>query len=91
MGLSHIVVTSPESISMVSEAASSKRYVFVFKSEGLSNKHRRFLENFAENKYIYMAKVEDLSRQIKETWLERPAIKTLNDKSSIGEAIEKIL
>jgi len=91
LGLSHIVVTSPESISMVSEAASSKRYVFVFKSEALSNKHRRFLENLAENKYIYMTKAEGLNRQIKEAWLERPAIKTLSDRSSIREAIEKIL
>ncbi|MEK6727622.1 MAG: ELM1/GtrOC1 family putative glycosyltransferase [Candidatus Omnitrophota bacterium] len=91
LGLSHIVVTSPESVSMVSEAASSKRYVFVFKSEGLSNKHRRFLENFAENKYIYMAKAEGLSRQIKEVWLERPAIKTLNDSLLINEALKSIL
>lgn len=91
LSLSRIVVTSPESISMVSEAVSSKKYVFVFREDGLSSKHRRFLEHFSKNKYIYITETSNLSRQIEEVWQKRPALKALNDNSLVREAIKKIL
>ena len=91
LSLSQIVITSPESISMVSEAVSSKKYVFVFREDGLSSKHRRFLEHFSNNKYIYITDASNLGRQIEEVWQKRPALKTLNDNSLVREAIKKIL
>ncbi len=91
LSLSQIVITSPESISMVSEAVSSKKCVFVFREDGLSSKHRRFLEHFSNNKYIYIIDASNLGRQIEGVWQKRPALKTLNDNSLIREAIKNIL
>ena len=50
LGLSQIIISSPESISMISEAINSKRYVLVFSSPGLSRRHQIFLEACAKNK-----------------------------------------
>jgi len=92
LGLSQIIVTSPESISMISEAASSKKYVLVFKSLGLNNRHWRFLDHFAKNKYIYMVDNPlDLSKKIEDIWLNRPPIHALRDNLLVSEAIKRIL
>lgn len=91
LGLSDIIICSAESISMISEAASSKKYVLVFKSEGLGKKHRRFLDNLAQNKCIYLVKADDLSKKIEIIWQERPAINSLSDNSLVREAIKKLL
>jgi mitochondrial fission protein ELM1 len=91
LGLSHIVITSPESISMISEAASCNKYAVVFNSRGLSKKHRRFLDFLTENKYIYLAEPYDLSRTIEYIWQNKPQIHVLKDSFLISEAIKKIL
>ena len=92
LSLSRIIVTSPESISMISEAVSSKKYVLVFKSAGLNNRHRRFLDHFAKNKYIYMVENPlDLSKKIEDIWLNRPPIHALRDNLLVSEAIKRIL
>jgi KDO2-lipid IV(A) lauroyltransferase len=91
LGLSQILVTSCESISMISEAVSSKKYVLVFKSAGLRNKHQRFLEHFAKNNYIYLSEPSDLSKMITEIWQNRPLIHFLRDNIIVSEAIRKIL
>jgi len=88
---SKIVITSPESISMISEAVNSKKYVLVFNSPNLSKKHRRFLDYFAKNKYIYLVNAYDLAGKIEEIWLNRPNIHTLGDNLLVTEAIKKIL
>ncbi len=76
---------------MISEAVSSRRYVLVFDSPGLSRKHRRFLAHFAENKYIYLSKPADLNKAIKDIWLSRPPVQALRDSLMVTEAIGKIL
>jgi mitochondrial fission protein ELM1 len=91
LGLSQILVTSCESISMISEAVSSKKYVLVFESAGLKNKHQRFLEHFAKNNYIYLTEPADLSKMITEIWRNRPPIHFLRDNIVVSEAIKKIL
>jgi len=91
LGLSQILITSAESISMVSEAVSSKKHVLVFKSAGLRNKHRRFLGHFAKNKYIYLIEPADLGKMITEIWRNRPPIHFLRDNIVVSEAIRKIL
>lgn len=91
LSLSRIVIASPESISMICEAVSSKKYVFVFSESGLSSKHRRFLGYFSKNKYIYMAGASNLSGLIEEAWQKNPAVMTLKDNYLIREAIKKIL
>lgn len=91
LGLSQIVITSPESISMVSEAASSKKYAFIFNSDGLSRKHGRFLESLSEKNYIYLSDPSGLGRRMEEVWIKRPAIEVLNDRLLVKEALKNIL
>lgn len=91
LGISEIIVTTPESISMISEAANSKKYVLVFKSPGLSKKHSRFLDYFAKNQYIYLIEPAALSKTIENIWLSKPEIRSLRDNLLVAEAIKKIL
>lgn len=92
LGLSQIVIISPESISMISEAVNSKKHVLVFKSRGLNDRRRGFLEHFAGNKYISLVENPlDLARGIEDIRLNNPPIHTLPDNLSVGEAIKKIL
>lgn len=91
LGLSDVLICSPESISMISEAVNSKKYVFVFKAGGLDKKHLSFLDLFAEKGYIYLTKCSDLSKKIQEVLHNKPAINALADNSLIEQAIKKIL
>lgn len=91
LGLSRIIVVSPESISMISEAASSKKYVFVFKGNGLNKRHREFLRHFAGNKYIYLGLPDNLSGQIQGVWSQKPKVYSLRDNSLVREAIGRTL
>jgi KDO2-lipid IV(A) lauroyltransferase len=91
LGLSKIVITSPESISMISEAVSSKKYVFVFKAPRLSLKHKRFLNHFAKNKYINLVEKGGLNSAVKQVWRNRPATPYLKDNHLVSEALKKIL
>ncbi len=91
LGLSQIIITSPESVSLISEAVSSKKYVLVFKSRGVSKKHQRFLGHFAKNKYIYLTETQKLNKAIEDIWMNKPPIHSPRDNSLVGEAIERIL
>lgn len=91
LGLSNIVVVSAESISMISEAVNSRRYVFVFNAPGLGRKHRRFLEYFAKNQYIYLTDALGLSKKIEEVYLNKPPVYATKDNLLVKEAIKKIL
>lgn len=91
LALSKIIIVSPESISMISEAVNSGKYVVVIDSPDISRKHRRFLDLFAENKYIYPVKPADLSEKIKEIWRQEPQISYLKDNLVVSDAIKRIL
>ena len=90
LGSSEIIISSPESISMVSEAASSKKYVLIFQESGLSKKHSRFLENLAKENYIYLTDAQNLAQKIKEITQNHPEIKTLDNNSKINEYLTNI-
>jgi len=91
LSLSRIIIVSPESISMISESVSSAKCVVVFKADGLSIKHSRFLEFFAKNKYIYLSEPYDLSRKIESIIKDKPFVQCLKDNLAVSEAIKKIL
>lgn len=91
LGLSSIVVLSPESISMISEAVNSKKYVFVFKSLGLSTKHKKFLDYLSGKGYIYMAESNELGKRINEVWSRKPSVPSLKDNDLVKEYLYKIL
>ncbi len=91
LGLSKIVVTTPESISMVCEAASSGRHVLVLDLPGLSRKHRNFLENYNEHKYIHLSSPQELKKNIAWLWQDNPAVRMPSDNLRVQEALERVL
>ncbi|TAM42779.1 hypothetical protein EPN54_00930, partial [bacterium] len=91
LGFSSIVISSPESISMVSEAASAGKYVMVFKAQGLSKKHRSFLKNYQDKGYIYLTEAGCLADRVKEIWKNRPPIAIPQDNLKVAQALSKIL
>jgi len=91
LALSKFVVVSPESISMITEAVSAKRYVLVFKDKIFNRRHKLFLKHFLEKKYIYLVEPQGIERTIKEIILKSPPIPNLNDREKIAKAIEEIL
>ncbi len=91
LGLSSIIVSSPESISMISEAASSGKYTVVFDGIGLRLKHRAFLDEFAAQRYIRLADPDDVGKVVRQLLYERPPAQVLNNRKTIAEALEKIL
>jgi lauroyl/myristoyl acyltransferase len=92
LGLSSIVIVSPESISMVSEAASSGRYVVVFKPQVyIGKRHNRFLENLVRKKYIYLVDSSGLSGILEEIITHKPEIIRLEDTLKIVKAVGGLL
>jgi hypothetical protein len=91
LGLSSLIVSSPESISMISEAVSAQKYVMVFNSGGLSAKHQRFLKNFSEQGYVYLEQVKDLSTGINQLLRNKPRINFPKDNLKAIEGLNKIL
>jgi KDO2-lipid IV(A) lauroyltransferase len=91
LGLSSAVVISPESISMVSEAVSSRKPVFVFESKGLGRKHRRFLKYFAQKKYLSLVEASNLKVALRKACVEQGERSVPNNNALITEAVKKIL
>ncbi|MBI4982582.1 MAG: mitochondrial fission ELM1 family protein [Candidatus Omnitrophica bacterium] len=91
LGLSNVIVVTAESISMISEAASSGKYVVVFEARGLGAKHSRFIDYCALKKYIYLAKPENLASVVEDIILNKPQVQVIEDRKVIKEALEKIL
>ena len=91
LGLSSIIISSPESISMISEAVCAEKYVVVFKSGKLSVKHQRFLKNYQDKKYIYLEEIKDLSVGINQLSTELPQISFPRDNLKVLEGLNKIL
>lgn len=91
LGLSRLVVVSAESISMVSEAVASERYVLVFKSGGVDKRHKRFLNYFLKHKYIKLDEPNGIGSAIEEIWQVSAQSNTLKDNSLIRKAIERLI
>ncbi len=91
LGLSGIIICSPESISMVSEAVTAEKYVIVYKAGGLSRKHRDFLKSYREKGYIYLKEIKDLAGAIGEVWVNKPKINVPEDNLKVIAALNKIL
>ncbi|MCG2706044.1 MAG: mitochondrial fission ELM1 family protein [Candidatus Omnitrophica bacterium] len=87
---SQIVIVSPESISMVSEAAASGRYVIVFRSK-VNRRHNYFLNYMAQKKYIYLCQPYQISSVIERLWKQKPQIHILKDSVIVEEALVRTL
>lgn len=91
LGMSQMVIVSPESISMISEAVKSKKHILVFSAGGLSKKHRFFLENFSANKYISLVTPTELKEIIAGIRRDKPAVCAPEDELVLDNAVKKIL
>jgi len=90
LGLSRLIVVSPESISMICEAAASAKFVLVFKDK-VSQKHKRFLERMFKEKYIYLCGPGEISSLAKSLLQDKPAINKLDDRLIIKQALKRII
>lgn len=91
LGLSNVIICSPESISMISEAVCAEKYVVVFNSGNLSAKHHRFLKNYQDKGYIYKKQVKDISACINQLLEDKPPINSPQDNLKVIEGLKKIL
>lgn len=95
LGVADFILVSAESISMVSEAVSSGKYVGVFrlKPKGLNfrARHELFLKNLETQGCIYSMKKDAIADRIKSLLQGRPAVQRLNDRLLVEAAVRKLL
>ncbi|MFH2138898.1 MAG: ELM1/GtrOC1 family putative glycosyltransferase [Candidatus Omnitrophota bacterium] len=96
LGLCSAVIVSGESISMVSEAATSGAYTIVFRPHQRAQnklvKHNVFLENLKSLEVIRVADVDKISDELTLFNSNKIKLKKLNDRQELDRIIkEKIL
>ncbi len=97
LGLSDIVVVSGDSLSMVSEAASSGKSTIVFspqmKAKVLKgeNKHRAFAERLNAQGFVLSSSVNHLGQSIYDVAKGKIQTKKINDDEIIFEAVRKVI
>jgi len=97
LGLSDLNVVSGDSISMVSEAASSGKMTVVFTPDSRSkiirksNKHRRFIQNLNAEGYIYSAHINDIGRAIYDIAKNKVQTRRLDDTEIIFNAVKRVV
>lgn len=91
--LSDIVIVTGESISMVSEAVASRKYVVVFEPKRLSveNKVRKFLEKMHAAKCIYLARPDKINDRLLWILKTRPVKPVIDQRVRIIETLKKII
>ena len=91
LGLSNVIVSSAESISMISEAVCAEKYVVVFNSGKLSVKHQRFLKNYSGKGYIHLEEIKNLSACVNQLLRNKPQVNFPGDNLKVIEGLNKIL
>jgi Kdo2-lipid IVA lauroyltransferase/acyltransferase len=90
LGLSAAVVVTPESISMVSEAASSGRPVVV-PAYAIDPRHRRFLSGLHSKAHIDWCAPQRVGDELAACLQGRRELTTLNDASQVLSFMQRIL
>lgn len=97
LGLSDIIVVSGDSISMVSEAASSGKNTIVFTPEVKDpslkgrNKHVRFIERLNAQGFILSTDVKDIGHTIYNVAKGKIQTQKMDDHQTILEAMRKVI
>ena len=97
LGLSDVIVVSGDSISMVSEAASSGKKVAAFFVESRSGapfektKHGRFLERLSADGYVLSSDVRYMKDSLYKLIKNKVQTKTLDDAALILEHLRKFI
>ncbi|MDP3921187.1 MAG: ELM1/GtrOC1 family putative glycosyltransferase [Candidatus Omnitrophota bacterium] len=92
LGLCDAVIVSPESVSMISEAASSGAHVLTFEdSEFLDDEHKRFLQNVERKGYLKVVDVTQIGKYVKQFLCDGRRTKTLDDRPAIRKGLESLV
>jgi mitochondrial fission protein ELM1 len=91
LGCSSVVVCTPESISMISEAATSSAHVVVFRAPGLGARHRKFLENLDRKRHIHLVEPGSVGAVVQALIRQKPAANPLRDAEAARPAVRKAL
>lgn len=94
LGLCDIIIVTEESISMVSEAASSGKHVFVVRIDRKHHrrlKQERTIDELTRRGYIIKSDMADLRDTIVRFWPPRHPAKVLDDTARASEALLKLL
>ena len=91
LGSSRVLISSPESISMISESVAAEKYVVVFQAGKLGAKHTRFLKYYQDKGYIYLEQIQGVSRRISQLLKDRPAVNFPQDNLKVSEGLKRIL
>ncbi len=97
VALSDVLIVSGDSISMVSEAATSGKQTIVFlpetrtKNFDVDLKHYRFLEQLNTQGYIVATKIPNIGRCIYDVVKGKLQTKRLDDNITILEAARKVI
>lgn len=89
LGTAQAVIVSPESISMVSEAACAKAHTIVFDAQ-VGRRHRKFLRYLSEKGYIYLAAPEEILAVINKIYTEHPKKNILRDREKVKQALHRV-
>ena len=92
LGLADAVLVSEESISMVSEAASSDSHTIVFTQGDYKDKrHIRFLDDLHHNGFIDIVASRNVYDLVSDAFSKVKKQAILNNSSQVEEALEKML
>ncbi|MDP3143169.1 MAG: ELM1/GtrOC1 family putative glycosyltransferase, partial [Candidatus Omnitrophota bacterium] len=96
LALSKILIVSEDSISMVSEAASSGKSVIVWRYKSgsqlnLSDKHDRFLKELSDKNHIILATAAELPQKIEDLFKGKVSTVLLNDREVIKKAVDLVI
>jgi KDO2-lipid IV(A) lauroyltransferase len=96
LDLCGVIVVSGDSVSMISEAASSGKKVIVFTLSpryGKKNagKHDRFLENLSRERYVLVTDGSNISELIQSAAKNKIQTKRLDDNEAIFQAARKVI
>lgn len=89
LGLSRVVIASPESISMVSEAVCAPGHTIVFDAR-VGPRHRKFLNHLSDKGYIYLAEPKGISAVINKIYTEQPKKNILCDREKVKQALKRL-
>lgn len=92
LGLSDITLVSQESISMISEAASSSTYTIVFRQKGYQDRrHEAFLKNLSQGNFIEAVEAEGVYSAISDVFRNHLQQRILDDSSKIEDTLARLL
>jgi len=97
MGLSELLIVSGDSISMVSEAASSGKTTIVFQPESRAkflkepNKYRAFAERLASEGHVFSTDVQKLGQAVYDIAKGKIQTKAIDDNKVIFNAVRNVI